>query len=231
MPTEAAVLDALSGVRDPELDEPITDLKFVADLRVEEDAVDVRLRLPTPFCAPNFAYLMVADAKEALLSMPGVREARVTLDDHHASPEINAGMAGERGFEATFPGETEGDSLDELRETFRRKSFVARQERMCRRLLAAGHTAEELAQMKIEDVPASEEKEKYLSRREELGLEAFAQAPFLVDPDGNPIPEGAVVAHLRFAKLTRISIEGNAGFCRGLLATRYGIPDPEEASA
>ena len=129
MPTEAAVLDALSGVRDPELDEPITDLKFISDLRVEEDAVDIQLRLPTPFCAPNFAYLMVADAKEAVLSVPGVREARVTLDDHHASPEINAGMAGEQGFEGTFPGETEGDSLDELRETFRRKSFVARQER------------------------------------------------------------------------------------------------------
>ncbi len=231
MPTEAAVLDALSGVRDPELDEPITDLQFVADLRVEEDAVDVQLRLPTPFCAPNFAYLMVADAKDAILSIPGVREVRVTLDDHHASPEINAGMASEQGFEGTFPGETEGDSLDELRETFRRKSFVARQERMCRKLLAAGHAAEELAQMRIEDVPASEEKEKYLNRREELGLEAFAESPFLVDPDGNPIPEGAVVAHLRFAKLTRISIEGNAGFCRGLLATRYGIPDPEEASA
>jgi hypothetical protein len=102
---------------------------------------------------------------------------------------------------------------------------------MCRRLLAAGNSAEELARMRIEDVPASEEKEKYLNRREELGLEAFAEVPFLVDPDGNPIPEGAVVAHLRFAKLTRISIEGNAGFCRGLLATRYGIPDPEEASA
>jgi hypothetical protein len=40
----------------------------------------------------------------------------------------------------------------------------------------------------------------------------------------------AVVEHLRFAKLTRLSIEGNAGFCRGLLATRYGIEDPEEAT-
>ncbi|HLL40748.1 MAG TPA: iron-sulfur cluster assembly protein, partial [Rubrobacteraceae bacterium] len=92
-PTEAAVLGALSGVRDPELDEPITDLKFVADLRVAEDAVDVLLRLPTPFCAPNFAYLMVADAKDAVLSVPGVRDARIFLDGHYASGEINAGMA------------------------------------------------------------------------------------------------------------------------------------------
>ncbi len=230
MLTEAAVLDALSGVRDPELDEPITDLKFVADLRVAEDTVDVRLRLPTPFCAPNFAYLMAADAREAVLSVPGVRRARVALDDHHASSEINAGMANERGFEGTFPGETEGESLDELRTIFRRKAFISRQEKLCRALLAAGYSAAELAETRLGEVPASEAKEKYLSRREELGLDASVKAPLVVDPDGNPIPEEAVVQHLRFAKLTRLSIEGNAGFCRGLLATRYGIEDPEEAT-
>jgi metal-sulfur cluster biosynthetic enzyme len=229
-PTESAVLDALSGVRDPELDEPITDLKFVADLRVAEDAVSVRLRLPTSFCAPNFAYLMVADAKAALLSVPGVQRARVILDDHHASEEINAGIGAERGFEGTFPGQTEGESLDELRDIFRRKSFVARQERLCRKLLSAGYSAEKLARIRLEEVPASETKEKYLSRREELGLDVSAEASLVVDPDGNPIPEDAVVEHLRFARLTRISIEGNAGMCRGLLATRYGIPDPEEAT-
>ncbi len=230
MPTEAAVLDALSGVRDPELDEPITDLKFVADLRVAEGTVDVRLRLPTPFCAPNFAYLMVADAREAVLSVPGVRRARVALDDHHASSEINAGMVNERGFEGTFPGETEGESLDELRTIFRRKAFISRQEKLCRTLLAAGYSAAELAETRLGEVPASEAFEKYLSRREELGLDVSAEAPLVVDPDGNPIPEEAVVEHLRFAKLTRLSIEGNAGFCRGLLATRYGIEDPEEAT-
>ena len=230
MPTKAAVLDALSGVRDPELDEPITDLKFVADLRVAEDAVDVCLRLPTPFCAPNFAYLMVADTKEAVLSVPGVRRARVTLDDHHASSEINAGMANERGFEGTFPGETEGESLDELRTIFRHKAFISRQEKLCRAFLAAGYSAAELAETRLGEVPTSEAKEKYLSRREELGLDVSAEAPLVVDPDGNPIPEEAVVQHLRFAKLTRLSIEGNAGFCRGLLATRYGIEDPEEVT-
>jgi metal-sulfur cluster biosynthetic enzyme len=229
-PTEAEVLGALSGVRDPELDEPITDLKFVADLRVAENAVDVQLRLPTPFCAPNFAYLMVADAKEAVLSVPGVREARISLDGHYASEEINAGMAEDRGFEGTFPGETEGESLDELRTIFRRKSFVSRQEKLCRALLAEGYSSEELAEMRLEEVPVSEAFEKYLSRREELGLDVSAEAPFVVDPDGNQIPEEAVVEHLRFAKLTRLSIEGNAGFCRGLLATRYRIEDPEEAT-
>jgi metal-sulfur cluster biosynthetic enzyme len=231
MSTEAAVLDALSGVRDPELDEPITDLKFVADLRVAEDAVSVRLRLPTPLCAPNFAYLMAADAKAALLSVPGVRRARVVLDDHHASSEINAGMADERGFEATFPGETEGESLDELRIIFRRKSFVSRQEKLCRALLAEGRYPEELAEMRLGEVPPSGSFEKYLERRAELGLDVSPGAPLVVDPDGKRVPKEAVVQHLRFARTVRVSIEGNAHHCRGLLAARYGTQEEEKEEA
>jgi len=57
-----------------------------------------------------------------------------------------------------------------------------------------------------------------------------AEAPLVVDSEGNQIPKDSVVEHLRFARITRVSIEGNAGMCRGLLATRYGITDPEEVT-
>ena len=213
-----AVLDALSGVRDPELDEPVTDLGFVSDLRVEGDAVSVRLRLPTYFCAPNFAYLMVADAKEATLSVPGVRRASVVLEDHYASEELNADGA----FDDAFPGETEGPDLAELRTVFRRKSFVSRQEQLCRGLRSEGRSPLELAAMRLGDMPPSQDFEKYLERRRELGLDVSEDAPLVVDPDGNRVPEEAVVEHLRFAKTVRVSIEGNAGLCRGLLDVRYG---------
>jgi metal-sulfur cluster biosynthetic enzyme len=216
------VLDALSGVRDPELDEPITDLEFVSRLEIEDDFVDVRLRLPTYFCAPNFSYLMVADAKEAVLSVPGVESVRVVLEDHYASEEINTGVNDKRGFDRAFEGETEGPDLEELRTTFRRKSFVSRQEQLCRALLADGHSPADLADMTLGDAPVSAEFDTYLDRRAELGLDVSPEAPLVVDPDGNRVPRGAVVEHLRFARLTRVSIEGNAGLCRGLLATRYG---------
>lgn len=78
------------------------------------------------------------------------------------------------------------------------------------------------------ELPASEASEKYLERRAELGLDVSPEAPLVVDPGGNRIPEDAVVEHLRFARITRISIEANAGMCRGLLATRYGVPGEEE---
>jgi hypothetical protein len=77
--------------------------------------------------------------------------------------------------------------------------------------------------MRLGEVPRSEAKEKYLSRREELGLDVSADAPFLVDPDGRELPENAVMQHLRFARVTRLSIEANADFCRGVLAARYQI--------
>ncbi|MDP9424482.1 MAG: iron-sulfur cluster assembly protein [Actinomycetota bacterium] len=222
MITRNAVLDALSGARDPELDEPITDLDFVSGLEIENASVFVRLRLPTYFCAPNFSYLMVADAKEAVLSVPGVERARVVLEDHYASEEINAGVNDERGFDRAFKGETEGPDLEGLRNTFQRKAFVSRQEQLCRALLANGNTPAELAELALDDVPPSADFETYLQRRAELGLDVSAEAPLVVDPDGNRVPKDAVVAHLRFARLTRVSIEGNAGLCRGLLATRYG---------
>ena len=51
------VLRALDTVRDPELDEPVTSLGFVASCELSEDGVaEVHLRLPTYFCAPNFAF-------------------------------------------------------------------------------------------------------------------------------------------------------------------------------
>jgi len=221
------VLDALSGVRDPELDEPITDLAFVSEVGLEGDAVSVRLRLPTYFCAPNFAYLMVADAREAVLSLPGVRRATVTLDDHYASDEINVGVNEEKGFDGAFPDETESPDLGELRTIFHRKSFVARQEKLCRSMLAEGHSPGQLAELRLGEIPSSEASEKYLRRRAELGLDVSPEAPLLVDPDGNRVPKEAVVQHLRFARTVGVSIEGNAELCRGLLATRYGQGEKE----
>ena len=225
------VLGALSGVRDPELDEPITDLDFVSSLEVEDGAAKIHLRLPTYFCAPNFAYLMVADAQAAALSVAGVERAVVFLEDHYASEEINGGVNESRGFDGAFEGETEGPDLEGLRTTFHRKAFVSRQEQLCRSLLAAGRSPRELARMTLSDLPPSREFETYLERRAELGLDVSAGAAFVVDPDGNRVPQEAVVQHLRFAKTVRVSIEGNASLCRGLLSTRYGIPDREEKTA
>jgi metal-sulfur cluster biosynthetic enzyme len=219
----SAVLGALGTVRDPELDEPLPDLGFVSSLEVDGDRVRVRLRLPTYFCAPNFAYLMVADADAAVRSVPGVRRAEVLLDDHFSSEEINTGIAQRRGFQASFEGLAD-DELDELRLLFQRKALVARQQRLTQALVEAGTTVDQLGRLRLGDLPPSPELATYLERRAELGLDVSPEAPLVVDTDGNPIPAELLEGHLRFARLTRVSIEGNAGFCRGMLATRYNLP-------
>lgn len=212
---------ALSSVRDPELDQPITDLGFVLAATVRDGGVSVRLRLPTYFCAPNFAYLMVADAYDALIALPEFEWAEVRLTDHFAAEEINAGVAAREGFAGTFAGEALGE-LDDLRRTFRRKAHLACLERACRTLLDSGWQIDALAGTTLGDLPESAERDSLVRRRAELGLSTTPDSPLFVDDDGTPVSEEKLAARLRFAKTVRVSIDGNAGWCRGLLRTRYG---------
>src|SRR5690242_20981154 len=124
----AAVWAALETVRDPELDEPVTTLGFVASCEVGDGTAEIHLRLPTFFCAPNFAFLMVADAHDAVLAVRGISSVEIVLEDHFASDQINAGVSAGAGFVGSFPQHAAGE-LDELRLTFRRKAHIASMER------------------------------------------------------------------------------------------------------
>jgi metal-sulfur cluster biosynthetic enzyme len=217
-----AVYAALAAVRDPELDEPITTLEFVASCTVSPvGQAQVRLRLPTYFCAPNFAFLMVADAYDAVVKVPGVTAAEILLDDHFASDAINAGVAARAGFAAAFDGEA-ADELDELRATFLRKAVLAGTDLVCRPLAAAGLAPAELAALTLGSVPSSPELTRLRNRRADLGLPADAAAPLLIDPQtGAPVAPEAVPLHLRRAGLTRTGIEANTSICSGMLRARY----------
>jgi metal-sulfur cluster biosynthetic enzyme len=229
----AHVLEALGTVHDPELDEPITSLRFVTSCDVSADGdVDVRLRLPTPQCAPNFAFLMAADARDAVRRLPEVREVTVVLEGHYTGREINGAVGRGEGFSGAFPGETEGE-LDALRELFHRKALVARQSGIGEALLAAGATTEEVTALRVADLPDDANAHRCLELREHLGIPADAGAPAFVLPDGTPIAAADLKHWLRMARLVRTSLEANGGICRSLLAARYDIPDtdPEEVAA
>jgi metal-sulfur cluster biosynthetic enzyme len=220
--TVSAVDTALATVRDPELDEPITTLGFVASCTVSRDGqAQVRLRLPTYFCAPNFAFLMVADAYDAVTAVPGVVRAEVILDDHFASDAINAGVAARAGFAASFEGEAT-DELDDLRATFLRKAVLAGTDQVCRPLVDAGLTPADLAALTLGATPASPALDRLRQRRRDLNLPADDTSPLLLDPaTGNRIPESSVPLHLRRARLTRTGIDANTSICSGMLKARY----------
>ena len=231
MTDRAHILDALGTVHDPELDEPITSLRFVTSCDVSADGdVDVRLRLPTPQCAPNFAFLMAADARNAVRRLPEVREVTVILEDHYTGDEINAALGRGDAFAGAFPGETEGE-LEPLRELFHRKALVARESRLCEALLAAGATAEEVTALRVPDLPDDPDARRCLELRAHLGIATDDAAPAFVRPDGAPLAAAELTHWLRMAWIVRTRLEANGGICRSLLAARYDNPDPEEVAA
>jgi metal-sulfur cluster biosynthetic enzyme len=216
-----AVWQALGTVLDPELDEPITALDFVSSCTVSGDGVaSVHLRLPTFFCAPNFSFLMVADAYDAVAAVEGVTRADVVLEDHHASAEINEGVAAHAGFVGTFPGQADAE-LEALRRYFLEKSVLAGQDRVARPLVDAGVGPDELAAITLTAAPASPDLDRLRRRRAALGLPAGDDAPLLIHSDGSPVESAQVPLHLRRARLTRLGIEANGDLCRSFLKARY----------
>ena len=210
MTDRAHVLDALGTVFDPELDEPITSLRFVTSCDVTAAGdVDVRLRLPTPQCAPNFAFLMAADARDAVRRLPGVGQVSVVLEDHYTGDEINAAVGRGEGFAGAFTG----------------------QSRLCEELVAGGATPEEVTARRVTDLPREPGARRCLELREHLGIPVDDDAPAFVRPDGAPITAAELTHWLRMARLVRTSLEANGGICRSLLAVRYDIHDPEEVAA
>jgi metal-sulfur cluster biosynthetic enzyme len=213
---------ALDTVRDPELDEPVTTLGFVASCRVGDGSVEVHLRLPTYFCAPNFAFLMVADAYDAVSAVPGVERVAVVLDDHFASDTINAGVAARAGFVGTF-GDEANDELDELRRGFLRKAVLAGTDRVCRPLAARG---EDVWALRLGDLAPTPELEALRARRAEIGLPSGDDAPLLVDVEtGGPVAADDQRLYLGRARLSRVNIEANSSICRGMLTHRYGTTE------
>lgn len=229
------VYGQLAKVSDPELDQPLTELGFIGGVSVEGSAVTVRFRLPTFFCAPNFAFMMAADIRERVSELPWVERVEVQLQDHFFDSEINGGVNGGKSFVEAFP-QLATDDLQELRETFRLKAFLARQERLLRSLLGMGWLEEAILRVRVGDLSelprcgeAPDPAERYLAILEERGMAGDATAPAFVHPDGRPIEAVEFRATLAHAHRTRLSVEFNAAFCRGLLKTRYGGADQEIA--
>jgi metal-sulfur cluster biosynthetic enzyme len=222
------VLDALGTVYDPELDEPITQLRFVTSCEVSADGdVAVALRLPTPQCAPNFAFLMAADSRRAAGGVPGVRNVTIELEDHYTGAEINAALGRGEGFMGAFPGETEDDDLEALRELFTRKALIARQARVCEVMLADGWSREGVVSATVSQLPSdSADAVRALELREQLGFSAAQDAPAFIMPNGEPVAPDQLTRWLRAARLVRTGLEANGGICRSLLAFRHNL-DPE----
>lgn len=240
--TEAQVYAAIADVLDPELDEPLVKLGFIDSVQINGQQVTVVFKLPTYWCAPNFAYLMASDLQAGVRALPGVQEARVVLLDHFAEGEITSGVNQGHPFPEAFPGETDSD-LEDLRRTFARKGFLMRQEVLLRRLLKAGLEEEAIRMLRVADLEiddaadiatittngkplhlagAGHSASLYLRKGRMLGLLQALDDPLFVDTEGQPILPGNLQAFLRRSRSIRISIAFNTALCTSLFRTRYG---------
>ena len=217
----------LAEVYDPELDQPLTELGFIGGVDIAGDKVTVRFRLPTYWCAANFAYMMSSDIRERVSELPWVKQVDVLLQDHFHDEEINEGIKHGKTFLTAFPDAT--DSLDDLRETFRVKAFQARQERVLRWLIRKGLQEEAILRMRVGELEQLLKKrqvaklvKRYLNIRQERGLPGDIGAEAFSHHDGTPIDPGGLQLLLNKASSTRLSMEFNTAFCSGLLKTRYG---------
>ena len=217
----------LAEVYDPELDQPLTELGFIGDVRIAGEKVTVRFRLPTYWCAANFAYMMASDIRERVSELAWVKRVDVMLQDHFHDEEINEGIKHGKTFQTAFPDATDG--LDDLRETFRVKAFQARQERVLRWLIRKGIQEEAILRMRVGELEQLLKKrqvaklvKRYLNIRQERGLPGDIGAEAFSHHDGTPIDPGGLQLLLNKASSTRLSMEFNTAFCSGLLKTRYG---------
>jgi ATP-binding protein involved in chromosome partitioning len=91
-PTEAAVLDALRSVQDPDLHRDIVALGFVKGLRICGGTVAFTIELTTPACPVKD--LMRTQAERAVAALPGVTEVRVEMS---ARVTASRPVLGEKG--------------------------------------------------------------------------------------------------------------------------------------
>lgn len=240
-----SVLQALSTVTDPELDEPITELGFVKNLSVSEDGrVSVDLVTSTFWCSPNFVYMMLEEARDVVSKLPGVKEMRLTLGGHHDSDRINGAINAGKSFSECYDSEARGD-LVELNRMIRTRALRSRLYSMAAALMRSGLVAEEIPELSRQDVTANGDTfvvnsrgrmvpitdpadvrrvARYLSFLD--GLDRTTTGLVVWELDGNPPPEDEFVSTLIAGRLAKANFSLNAELCRALLESRLNREEP-----
>src|SRR5881394_2046272 len=76
--SESAVLDALRGVRDPDLNRDIVALKFIKNMRIDDGGrVAFSIELTTPACPVKDQ--MREQARQAVAAIPGVTAVDIEM--------------------------------------------------------------------------------------------------------------------------------------------------------
>jgi metal-sulfur cluster biosynthetic enzyme len=226
------VWQQLATVVDPELDESVTEMKFISRVDVDaNDCVHIDFRLPTYWCAANFAFLMADDMRMAVRALPWVKDTNIVLGDHMYADTINHGVANGLSFQEAFGDEADGN-LDEVRRTFLVKAFQRRQETLINHLLQSGLDAGQIVSRTIGELSAINDHEetqrlvgRYMERRQVIA--PFDQSsPAFLSSEGKTLEAQGLPAYLADLRRVRANAEFNGALCRGLLEVRFDMETP-----
>jgi metal-sulfur cluster biosynthetic enzyme len=224
------VWEALGTVTDPELDESVTSLEFVTAVDVEEgNSVRIEFRLPTYWCAPNFAFLMASDMRDAVTEIPWVRNVKVELLDHFSAELINRGVTLRQDFRDAFPGETD-DDLSTLRQTFLGKAYQRRQELLIRHLLGKGSPPVWFTKASLRELLSSPLEPEGVALRNlyvfswrRIRTGCAEESLAFTTVDGTALDPSEFPNYLRRVANVRRNAEFNGFICRGLLEARNSV--------
>ena len=228
----ADVWRQLETVVDPELDEAVTDMGFISKIDVDEkNCVHIDFRLPTYWCAANFAFMMADDMRTALRALPWVRDTDIVLGEHMYADAINRGVKEGLSFQETFGDEANGD-LDEVRRTFLVKAFQRRQEALINHLLKVGHSPDAVVALSIAELNALQADDdgqklitRYLERRGVIEVFSATSRAFIT-AGAAQIEAPELSKYLAGLRRVRANAEFNGALCRGLLEVRFDMTTP-----
>jgi metal-sulfur cluster biosynthetic enzyme len=223
------IWSALESVTDPEIDESVVSLDFVSEVKIDENnRVQIEFRLPTYWCAPNFAFLMASDMRDAVNELDWVADVTVRLVDHFSAELINRGVARNQDFRDAFPGETD-DDLSALRQKFLGQAYERRQELLLKHLFELGYDPASVLCLRLSDLlslaldqPGTALRTLYLFVWRKMHPEAGEEAIAFTTPEGSPVDPRDLKGYLRKIAGARRNAAFNGFICRSLLAERVG---------
>jgi metal-sulfur cluster biosynthetic enzyme len=224
---KAEVWSALNAVTDPEIDESVVSLDFVTAVKIDSDnRVGIDFRLPTYWCAPNFAFLMASDVRDAVTVLEWVNEVSVKLLDHFSADLINRGVALRQDFRDAFRGETD-DDLSAIRQKFLGKAFERRQELLLRYLLTHGYSPDCIVRVRLAELlgiqldrEGASLRNLYLFMLRRIKPDTGEDTPAFTTLEGMPLDALDLKSYLRKIAAVRRNAELSGFFCRSLLTER-----------
>lgn len=231
----------LDSVTDPELDRSIVELDYIDRIEISEGAVEVAVTLPTAWCSPAFAWMMMTDARDALESDLTITDVTIRLCDHMHATEINDGVNHGLAFEQAF--EDADDSIEEVRRTLDGKARLARQYRAISALLEAGLREEQIVRLTREEIDLGDEGQavvrvdndiricvddepirRYLEKATQTGVLQSNSDLLFATLEGDPIsPSEFEMVHKR-GRLAETNMASQKHVCENLGEARIGGP-------